>query len=154
MKQKIQTKYLIPIASILFGGIFMGISLKEYQLWDSIKGPMEGFFPVVVGGLLVLVGIMDFLQAKNYIEPIFDRENWYLVIGVLAVMAGSYLIGVLPGAYILAFLWLKVKEKYSWKITLLTIAFLLVLIIGVFVIWLDIPFQYGIIGDAILNILE
>lgn len=151
MKQKFQTKYVIPVASILFGAVFAGISLNKYELIDATKGPMSGFLPVVVGGLLVLVGAIDLLQAKNYAEPVFEKENWYLVLGVLLVIAGSYLFGILPGGYLLAFWWLKYKEKYSWKVTALVMAFLAVLVIGVFVLWLDIPFEYGIIGELLKN---
>ena len=107
--------------------------------------------PVLVGGFLVFVGILDLIQAKKYEEPTFDRQNWLLVICVLLVIAGHYIIGVLPGGFILAFCWLKFKERYSWKTTLITMIFLMVLVIGVFVIWLDIPFEFGIVGELLIK---
>lgn len=151
MKQKFPSRYLIPIGSIIFGAIFAGISLKEYELIDPVKGPMAGFMPVVVGGLLVLVGIVDFIQARKNEEPEFRRDNWLLVLGVLLVIIGSYVFGVLPGGFLLAFCWLKFKEKYSWKITFLAMAFVIVVVVGVFVLWLDIPFSYGIVGKMLLK---
>ena len=109
---------------------------------------------MLIGGLLVIVGVIDLLQAKNNIEPMMEKENWYLVIGVLLVIAGSYVIGVLPGGYILAFCWLKFKEKYPWKTVAAVMVFLLALIVGVFVMWLKIPFQYGFVGNVIIKALK
>ncbi len=148
---RFQSKYLIPIGSILFGGIFAVLSLLNYEIYSPTKGPMAGFMPVLVGGFLVFVGILDLIQAKKYEEPTFDRQNWLLVICVLLVIAGHYIIGVLPGGFILAFCWLKFKERYSWKTTLITMIFLMVLVIGVFAIWLDIPFEYGIVGELLIK---
>ena len=95
MKQKMQVKYLIPIACILWGGIFAGISLKKYEIFVPSKGPMAGFMPLLIGGLLVFVGFIDLFQAKKHEEPSMEKENWYLVLGVLLAIAGSYVIGVL-----------------------------------------------------------
>lgn len=154
MKFKKEIKYLIPLACILWGAVFAGISLKEYEIFERSKGPMAGFMPVLIGGLLVLVGLIDLFQAKNNVEPVMEKENWYLVIGVLITIAGSYVIGVLPGGYLLAFWWLRFKEKYPWKTVILVMVFLLVLVIGVFVVWLKIPFSYGIIGNAVIKALK
>lgn len=89
---RFQTKYLIPIGSILFGGIFAVLSLLNYEIYSPTKGPMAGFMPVLVGGFLVFVGILDLIQAKKYEEPTFDRQNWLLVICVLLVIAGLILL--------------------------------------------------------------
>lgn len=147
MKSKI--KYLIPVGSIIFGVVFAVVSLKNYELFNATKGPMSGFLPVVVGALLAAVGVADMIQAKHYEDQEFSRDNWLIVIGVLLVIAGHYIWGILPGAFLLAFLWLKVKEKYSWKTTVLTMIFIVVLVIGVFDMWLDIPFEYGMLGEML-----
>lgn len=149
--KKFQSKYLIPIGSIIFGAVFAGISFTKYALYEPTKGPMAGFMPVLIGALLVFVGVIDLVQARRYEEPEFSRENWLLVLGVLLVLASHYICGILPAGFLLSFLWLKFKEKYSWKTTILTMIFLLVLVIGVFVVWLDIPFEYGMIGKLILK---
>lgn len=149
--KKFQSKYLIPIGSIIFGATFAGISLTQYELYEPSKGPMAGFMPALIGVLLVLVGVIDLVQARKYEEPEFSRENWLLVLGVLIVLAGHYICGILPVGFLFSFLWLRIKEKYSWKTTILTMVFLFVLVVGVFVIWLDIPFEYGIIGKMILK---
>ena len=47
---RFETKYLIPIGSILFGGIFAVLSLLNYEIYSPTKGPMAGFMPVLVGG--------------------------------------------------------------------------------------------------------
>lgn len=151
MKHKNLIKYLIPIACILWGAVFAGISLKEYDLFERSKGPMTGFMPVLIGSLLIIVGIIALFQASDSEDAVMEKENWYLVAGVLIVIAGSYIIGILPGGYLLAFWWLKYKERYSWKTVIAVMLFLIVLIIGVFVFWLKIPFQYGVIGNAIMK---
>ena len=43
---RFETKYLIPIGSILFGGIFAVLSLLNYEIYSPTKGPMAGFMPV------------------------------------------------------------------------------------------------------------
>ena len=51
---RFETKYLIPIGSILFGGIFAVLSLLNYEIYSPTKGPMAGFMPVLVGGFLAV----------------------------------------------------------------------------------------------------
>lgn len=137
-------RYAIPVVSILVGLLFSVLSILDYEIINPTKGPMLGFMPLVVGILLVLVGIFDLFQAHKDAEPKFLKDNFLFILCVAATIAASYLIGLLPAGYIFAFSWLKFKEKCSWKIVIITMVFLLVLILGVFVFWLDIPFEYGI----------
>lgn len=39
---RFETKYLIPIGSILFGGIFAVLSLLNYEIYSPTKGPVAG----------------------------------------------------------------------------------------------------------------
>lgn len=137
-------RYIIPLASIFAGLLFCILSILDYEIIDPTKGPMLGFMPLVVGALLALVGVIDLFQARKDAEPVFLKDNFLFILCVAATIAASYLIGLLPAGYIFAFAWLKWKEKCSWKITIITMVFLLVLVLGVFVFWLDIPFEYGI----------
>lgn len=137
-------RYAIPLVSILLGLLFAVLSILNYEIINPTKGPMLGFMPLIVGILLMLIGVCDLFQARKDADPVFLKDN-FLFIGCVAVtIAASYLIGLLPAGYLFAFVWLKWKEKCSWKIVIITMVFLLVLVLGVFVFWLDIPFEYGI----------
>ena len=46
-------------------------------------------------------------------------------------------------------LWLKLVEKTPWKTTIIILLFLMALVIGVFVLWLGVPFPEGLIMDLI-----
>lgn len=137
-------RYVIPLVSVLVGLLFSVLSILDYEIINPTKGPMLGFMPLVVGVLLVLMGICDLFQARKNTEPVFLKDNFLFILCVAVTIAASYLIGILPAGYLFAFGWLKWKEKCSWKVVIITMVFLLVLILGVFVFWLDIPFEYGI----------
>lgn len=137
-------RYLIPLASIVVGLLFAVLSVLDYEIINPTKGPMLGFMPFIVGLLLTVVGVLDLLQARKNVEPIFLKDNFLFIFCVAATIAASYLIGLLPAGYLFSFGWLKTKERCSWAVTIITMVFLLVLILGVFVFWLDIPFEYGI----------
>lgn len=146
---KTKVKYVVPAACILVGALFVYLSWANYEIYSPTKGPMTGFMPLAIGLLMVLVGILDLFQVKNSGDAGFKWDNWFFVICVLATVGASYLIGLLPAGYVFAFCWLKFKERCSWKVTLITMAFLLVLVLGVFVFWLDIPFEYGLLSGLL-----
>ena len=140
-----KVKFVTPIACIIVGLIFTVMSLTGYEVYHPTKGPMAGFMPLILGVLLVIVGAADLIQAKNYKDTILEKENWIFVVCVIITIGCSYIIGLLPAGFIFSFLWLKLWSKCTWKETILTMIFLLVVILGVFVYWLKIPFHYGIL---------
>lgn len=142
MKEK--TKYLVPLGCIVLGAVFAVLSAMNYEIYHPVKGPMTGFMPLVIGVLLVVVGCADLYQTRNAQPAVFEKENWFFVLCVAITIAASYLIGLLPAGFLFALFWLKVPSKCTWKVTLITMIFLFVMVVGIFVFWLDIPFSYGL----------
>lgn len=151
MKKILKTKYFIPVACILFGVFFTIYCYMQYELWDSIKGPMPGFLPFVIGILLFLTGAAALPQAIKDEEPVYQKDNGILILCVLAVCAGNYVIGLLPSIFIFLFGWLRFKGKCSWKTTIITMIVMMVLILGIFLFWLEIPFAKGILFEQLLG---
>lgn len=147
---KTKVKYAIPIVCILLGSLFAGLSVANYEIYSPTKGPMSGFMPLVIGLLLILVGALDLFQCKKYEPAVFERDNWLFILCVFITIAASYLIGLLPASYLFAFYWIKIREKCTWRTTILTMVILLIMVAGIFVAWLDIPFSYGLI-DTVLE---
>jgi hypothetical protein len=151
VKISVKTKYLIPVGCIATGGLFALLSATQYELWHPTKGPMPGFFPFLCGLLLLCAGIAGIFQARRDAEPDFQLDNWLLVACVFAVIGANYIIGFLPSLFLFSFGWLKLKERCSWKITLITMVVLLIIILGIFQFWLEIPFEKGLLFRNLLK---
>ena len=55
-----------------------------------------------------------------------------MIAGGAGIIAGSFIIGLLPSCYLFVILWLKVFEKTGWKETLIVLAVCMAISIGVF----------------------
>lgn len=151
MKKTIQSKVLLPIGCIVVGVFLAVVTFLNYEIWSPLKGPMPGFLPLVCSVLLAITGVFALRLSKNDKEPELHKENWFLVAAILAVMGGSYIIGFLPALFIFAFAWLRFQAKCSWKTTIITMLILLAMIIGIFDLWLEIPFDKGLIFRALFE---
>ena len=145
MKNKNVIKYTVPVVCILVGLFFAVYSLSNYEIYHPTKGPMAGFMPLAVGVLLILVAVIDLLQAGRYQDVIMKKENWIFVLCVIVTIACHYLVGILPAGFLFCFLWMKFRSKCSWKEIIVTLAVLALIIFGIFVFWLKIPFTYGLL---------
>ena len=58
---------------------------------------------------------------------------------------------MLPALGLFVLLWLKLVEHTPWKTTIIILAIVAALVIGVFVLWLGMRFPTGLIYDAIVN---
>ena len=142
MKDKV--KFLIPLGCILIGALFAVLSAMNYEIYSPTRGPMSGFMPLVIGVMLVLVGIADLFRTRNAESAHFEKGNWFFVLCVAITIAASYFIGLLPAGFLFVFFWVKIWTKSTWKVTILTLVVLFVMVVGIFVFWLDIPFSYGL----------
>lgn len=146
-----KTKYLIP-AAVIATGIFFGIyTYTHYTLFKPSQGPGDGFLPFILSVLLVIVGLFDLRKCGERKTGTITKENWLIVLCVGAVIALSYLIGMVPCILIFAFLWLKLKEKCTWKETIISMVVIVILVVGIFAVWMEIPFPEGLLYEMIVG---
>lgn len=150
-KKSFPIMQIIPISGILISVVFIYLGFKRYGFWDSFKGPKAGFFPIIISLFMLiscLVALLFSFKEKNIEWP---RENWLLPLSVLAIIVATFIIGLLPSLAVYLLIWVKKVEKYSWKTTLIVFTAIMGIVIGVFVLWLGIPFPKGIILEAFFN---
>ncbi len=142
-------RVLIPIITASIGIAFLTLGLTRYGFWHEMKGPLPGFFPTIVGIVLVAVsGLALFQSFKDPVNPI-PLRNWMPAFGALGIILGTLVFGMLVS--IIAFLigWIRFYEKYDWKTTITTTLILVAIVVGVFMFWLQVPFPKGLILDAL-----
>ena len=141
----------IPIATAAMAVVFIWLGLSKYGFWSDTKGPLPGFFPVVVAAAMLLVSLLAFVQSFAGSAPSWPAENWLVVLSAVLIIGGTFLIGMVPSLAVYVLLWLKRYEKCSWRTTLVTTAVIMAVVIGCFVIWLGVPFPKGLIYNAIFR---
>lgn len=149
MRYKLNSNLIVPTASVCLGGLFAGIGISSWGLWDPLTGPTRGMYPSLIAAALVLVGIIDFVKAFKGSAPVFERKNWLIVLAVLVVILCSYVIGLLASVGIFLLLWLKIAAKQSWKTTLIVMLVMGAIVYGVFIWWLQVSFEEGLLFNWI-----
>lgn len=141
----------IPLATAAMAGVFLWLGLSQYGFWHDSKGPMSGFFPVVISSALLLVSIATFFQSFSEKRPTLPLINWLPAFGVVLILGATLLLGMVPSLALYVVLWLRLFEKYDWKTTLVTTTVIMAIVIGCFVIWLGVPFPQGLIYEAVIE---
>lgn len=140
----IKGKFLIPIGMLIMAIVFVYLGLFKYGFWDNVNGPEAGFFPTIIGVILLIMSIVAIFQSVKEEEPTIDKLEVMVVLGCLGLILVSYAIGLVPSCILYVIVWLKLFEKSSWKSTLMVTGVVGSLIIGVFVLWLQVPFSWGL----------
>ena len=143
MKIKSPKDFWAGVMFIAFGLAAMIIALINYQFGTAVRmGP--GYFPTVLGGLLVVLGLMT-IGASLAIEgpkvPKFHFRPLLLISG--ACVAYGYLmkpLGLVLATAVLVFVSALGGHEFKWKeVTILSIV-LIVFSVLVFVKGLTLPF--------------
>jgi len=150
-KKRFGVNQVIPIAAALIAGVFIYLGLTQYGFWSPVKGPLPGFFPVVIAVGMLITAVFAFIFSFKEAAPAWPRENWAAVLSGALIIAATYFIGLIPSIGVYVIVWLKWYEKCSWKTTLITLAVVMAIVIGCFVVWLGVPFPNGLIFDAIFG---
>ena len=138
----------IPLATAAMAGVFIWLGMTQYGFWNETKGPMSGFFPVVIASALLLASIASFVQSFAEKKTVLPAINWLPALSVVLIIGASLLIGMVPSLALYVVLWLRYFEKYNWKTTLITTGFMMAIVIGCFVLWLGVPFPQGLLYEA------
>ena len=62
------------------------------------------------------------------------------------------MIGTLLSIGLFLLIWLKFISKYNWKTTILVFLVIMGFVVGIFKLWMDIPFLPGIVFEILLDL--
>ena len=144
-KKKWNTKLLIPLATAVFAALFIVLGVTKYGFWSN--QPLPGFFPTIIATILLLASIGCFVQLvrnKGDSLPGCNKNELMVILGGAGIILGTYLIGLVASCLVYLFIWLKFVEKTSWKTVVIVEIILAAIIVGVFVIWLQVRFPMGL----------
>ena len=148
--KKFNSKSLIALIFIIISVVWMYLGITEYGLWDPKNGPMSGFFPTIVGGVLLLSSIVYFIKSFSMAPAKYDRPAIYLMIALVAIFFVSMLIGFLPTLLIFYIFWLRVMDKMPFKTIVISTVVVSAIVYGTFSVWLGVPFPEGLLFEMIL----
>ena len=141
--KKIGSKQLIPLATALVGIVFAVIGFTQLGFWD--KEPKPGFFPSIIAIVLVIASIAAFFQTlKEEEQPKYNKNEVTVILGGLALIVGTFLVGLIPMVFFYVLFWLKVIEKGTpWRDIIIIELIVAVIVLGVFAGWLQVQFPWG-----------
>ena len=143
--KKIGTKQIVPLVLAAVAVVFAVIGFTQLGFWKDVDGPQPGFFPAIMAIVMFLASIASFFQSlKEEKAAKYERDEMMVIAGGAGIIAGSFVIGLLPSCYLFVILWLKVFEKTGWKETLIVLAVCMAISIGVFRLWLGVHFPMGL----------
>lgn len=145
---KITTRIFIPIGMFMIGAMFTYLGLTEYGLWDH--EPKPGFFPTIFGIVLMVSSVLAFMQVLHETDKVaYHLCELQVMIGAIILIVGSLIIGMLPIIFVYLFGWLRIIEKTPIKTCLIIMVVVGAIVIGVFVMWLQVQFPWGIFQSMI-----
>ena len=147
---KFGVKQIVPLAIAAICVLFIYTGLTKFGFWDATSGPTPAFVPTIISVVLFVICVLGFITSfKDKKESKFHKEEFLVIGAAILIIAATFLIGLLPSLAVFLVLWLKLVEKTPWKTTIIILLFLMALVIGVFVLWLGVPFPEGLIMDLI-----
>lgn len=150
MKSKMKVNVLFPIATAVMAIVWMYKGLFEYGLWDkAAKCPADGLFPVIIGGMLLIASIINFVNSFKEEGIAFDKKVAVLMAALVAIYVATPYIGFLPTVFIYYILWLLFFGKVGLKNTVIASVVMFAIVYGAFSFWLKIPFPAGMIFEAL-----
>lgn len=133
---------VFPLLAIVMGVVWIVYAL-DYGLWVR-RGPGGGFFPLIGGGITVLFSL-PFLKNEIF-RPTAVTMNvrfLYPILAILAALAVSYALGMVPSLFLFIFFWLWRFEKRTALLSLGVSAATMLSLYLVFVYWLSVPLPRG-----------
>ena len=139
-KVKFDSRAFVPIATAILSLVFIGVGLNKFGFWDGQP------FPTIIAVVLFATSLMCLVQElrSNQASPSYNKNELLVILGAGGVIVGCWVIGLIPSCLLYLLLWLKAVERTPWKVVILIEVFMAVLIIGVFVIWMQVQFPMGL----------
>ena len=151
--KKIGTKQIVPLCIIAVCVVFLITGLQKFGFWNAKqKSPTAAFVPSIICVLLIVICVITIISSlKESGKAVYHRQEFLMIGTAVAIIAGIYLIGMLPTLAIFTVLWLKVLEKAPWKTTIIILVIVMAIVIGVFVLWLGVRFPQGMLYEMIFK---
>jgi len=133
---------------VILAGFYWCVSGVEYGLWVR-RGPGGGFMPLLAGIFTIVFAVWMMLAARNE-KVSAELASWHALLpiaGLVGVLAGSYVVGLIPAIALFLVLWLKVVEHYPLKFSLVTGVSSAAVLYLVFGVWLQVPFPLGVLEN-------
>ena len=150
MQSKFGIKQIMPLVIAAICVLFIYTGLTKFGFWDATSGPTPAFVPTIICVVLFVICILGFITSyKDTKESKFHKEEFLVIGAAVLIIAATFLIGLLPALAVYLLLWLKLVEKTPWKTAIIIFVVVMAIVIGVFVLWLGVPFPEGLIMDLI-----
>ena len=147
---RINTRALIPVITFSLGLLWFAYGLTNYGWWGK-NGPASGFFPAIIGVLLLGVSIIAFIDGIKNAPPEYLKASYHPLFAAVGTIGAAMIIGFFPALMLYILGWLKLYEKYGWKKSLSISIITTASCYGIFVMWLQVPFPAGLIFDRLLG---
>ena len=145
MKAKIKgpKDFWAGLMFIGFGGFFMIWALSHYQMGSAVRmGP--AYFPAVLGGLLVFLGLLVLIESFAMAGPPVPRFMFrpLVLISAGCVLYGYLMkpLGLVLATAVLVFIAAFGGHEFKWKEVTILYVVLVVFSLLVFVKGLTLPF--------------
>lgn len=132
----------IPVATILMSLCWLYMGFFKYGLWYDV-GPGGGFMPFLSAALAIAFSIFLLLTPDKE-KAVLSRTAFLPLAMALAALVCSMLVGLLAALALMLFLWLWKLERYSLQKSLVITVIPMLVVYGVFRLWLQVPFPTGI----------
>lgn len=143
--KKVGMKQILPLILAGIAIVFAYIGFTQLGFWHNVDGPQPGFFPSIMAIVMFLTSILSFVQSfKETGKPKFHKDELMIIASGAGIIAATFIIGLLPSCLLYIVIWLRFFEKTPWKSTLMVSAVIMVIVVGVFQVWLGIQFPMGI----------
>ena len=149
--KKFNSKSVVALACIAIAVVWMYLGITKYGLWDPKEGPLSGFFPTIIGGVLLISSVLYFIRSFSMEGAKYEKGAIQLAIGMLVIFGVSYLIGFLPTLLLFYIFWLRMMEKMSVRTIIIATVVMTAIVYGTFSIWLNVPFTEGLLLEMILG---
>lgn len=148
--KKFNSKSVVALACIAIAVVWMYLGITKYGLWDPKEGPLSGFFPTIIGGVLLISSALYFIRSFSMEGAKYEKGAIQLAIGMLVIFGVSYLIGFLPTLLLFYIFWLRMMEKMSVRTIIIATVVMTAIVYGTFSMWLKVPFPEGLLLEMIL----
>ena len=149
--KKFNSKSVVALACIAIAVVLMYLGITKYGLWDPKEGPLSGFFPTIIGGVLLISSALYFIRSFSMEGAKYEKGAIQLAIGMLVIFGASYLIGFLPTLLLFYIFWLRVMEKMPVRTIIIATVVMTAIVYGTFSMWLRVPFPEGLLLEMILG---
>lgn len=142
------SRMILPSVTAVLGAVWVYTGLTFHGWWVDGRA-QGGFFPSIVGGVLVFVSILAIINERRADPPEFWVSHVHPLLATIALVGMAMLIGFFPALLVYVLAWLHWYEKYSWLFSLTVTVVTVGLMYGVFAMWLRVPFPEGVILQLI-----